>query len=201
VEQRSEDWFRARCGKATASRFNDVMATLKSGGEAATRKNYRTQLVIERLTGIPTETYTNGAMQWGVEFEPLAATMYEAETGNVIEEVGFEEHFELEAGASPDGLIGEDGLIEIKCPNSATHIEYLKGKSLPKEYKAQVQGQLWITDRKWCDFVSYDPRMPANLQLFIVRVERDEEYIDELYREVVKFLKEVYEEVEELKKI
>jgi len=177
------------------------MATLKSGGEAATRKNYRTQLVIERLTGIPTETYTNGAMQWGVEFEPLAATMYEAETGNVIEEVGFEEHFELEAGASPDGLIGEDGLIEIKCPNSATHIEYLKGKSLPKEYKAQVQGQLWITDRKWCDFVSYDPRMPANLQLFIVRVERDEEYIDELYREVVKFLKEVYEEVEELKKI
>jgi predicted phage-related endonuclease len=173
------------------------MAKTKTG-YSASRKNYKAQLVIERLTAQPTESYTNGAMQWGIDTEPLARVAYELSSGNDVEQTGFELHFELEAGASPDGLIGEDGLIEIKCPNSATHIEYLKAKELPSEYKAQVQGQLWITDRKWCDFVSYDPRMPEHLRMKIIRVERDEKYIDDLFREVLKFLEEVDEELAEL---
>lgn len=200
MKQREDDWFKARLGKATASRFGDIMAKTRTG-YSASRKNYKAQLVIERLTGEVTESYTNGAMQWGIDTEPLARVAYELSSGNDVEQCGSIDHFELEAGASPDGLIGEDGIVEIKCPNSATHIEYLKSKELPREYKAQVQGQLWITERKWADFVSYDPRMPEHLQLKIIRVERDEDYIDELYKEVVDFLNEVQKELDELELI
>lgn len=191
MQQRSEEWYEARLGKATASRFSDVLATLRSGGEAAGRKNYRAQLVVERLTKIPADTYQNGAMQWGTDYEPMARLEYELVNDIAVEEVGFLDHKTLAAGASPDGLVGKDGLVEFKAPNSATHIEYIKGKKVPDCYMAQIQGQMWVTGRKWCDFVSYDPRMPGSLRLFIVRAERDNEFIANLEAEVTKFLGEV----------
>lgn len=194
-QQRTDEWYDIRLGKATASRFADVLATTKTG-EAAARRNYRAQLVIERLTGIPTESYSNAAMEWGVENEPVAKLAYEAETGNEVVDEFFCEHPVLLAGCSPDGLIGKDGLIETKCPNTATHMETLHRGDIPPNYVPQVQGQLWITERKWCDFVSFDPRLPRNAQLFIKRVERDEEYISELAEKVSAFLEEVQAEVD-----
>jgi putative phage-type endonuclease len=200
MDQRTDEWFKARLGKATASNFRKILAKVKTG-EAADRRNYRAQLVIERLTGQQQDSYSNAAMQWGTEQEPFARIAYMAQTGNEVEEVGFIEHPELMAGASPDGYIGEHGLIEIKCPVSATHIETLKAETCPTEHYAQVQGQLWITGRDWCDFVSYDPRMPDRLQLFITRVSRDADYIDVLAKEVKAFLDEVAAEVETLNRI
>lgn len=189
-EQRTADWFALRLGKATASRFKDIMARTP-----APRNNYRADLVIERLSGVHIETYTNGAMQWGVDNESTAKLAYEAETGIEVVDAPFVEHDLLAAGASPDGFIGTDGLLEIKCPNTATHIETLHRKTIPAQYMAQVQGQMWITDRKWCDFVSFDPRLPANAQLFITRVDRDEIYINDLKEEVTDFLEEVDQEL------
>lgn len=184
------EWFQARCGKATASRFKDIIATIKSG-EAAVRKNYKAQLVVERLTGLAQETYTNAAMQYGTETEPQARAAYEFKTDNVVEEVGFIQHAELLAGCSPDGLIGIDGGTEIKCPyQSAVHIETLLN-GMPPEHMAQIQGSMWITGRKWWDFVCYDGRLPPSLQLYVKRIERDEKYILDLETEVVKFLDEV----------
>lgn len=191
AEQRTDEWFAARLGKATASRFADILARTP-----APRNNYRAQLVLERLTGIKQDSYTNGSMQWGVEQEPTAKLAYTAETGNEVIDAPFIEHDLLAAGASPDGFIGNDGLIEIKCPNSATHIDTLHKGKLPAQYLAQVQGQLWITGRQWCDFVSFDPRLPLNAQLFVVRAERDETYLANLEAEVSKFLEEVDKEVE-----
>lgn len=189
-EQRTDEWFKARLGRATASRFKDIMLTIKSG-EAAGRKNYRAELVAERLTGVKDETWTSSAMQWGIDNEPLARLRYELLTENIVEECGFFTHESLMAGASPDGLIGEDGLLEIKCPNTATHIETLKSQELPYQYYWQVMGQMWITGREWCDFVSFDPRMPKNAQIFIKTVERDTVAIERLERDVVTFLREV----------
>jgi len=164
MEQGSIEWFQERAGKATASRFKDIIATIKSG-EAAVRRNYKAQLVVERLTGVAQETYTNAAMQYGTETEPLARIAYEFRTDNKVSEVGFIQHKELLAGCSPDGLIGTDGGVEIKCPfQSAVHIETLLN-GMPKEHMAQIQGTLWITGRSWWDFVSFDPRLPAHLQL------------------------------------
>jgi len=200
MDQRTDEWFKARLGKATASNFRKILAKVKTG-EAADRRNYRAQLVIERLTGHQHDSYSNAAMQWGTEQEPFARIAYMAQTGNDVQEVGFIEHPDLMAGASPDGYIGERGLIEIKCPVSATHIETLKAGACPAEHYAQVQGQLWITGREWCDFVSYDPRMPERLQLFVTRVARDADYIDTLAKEVKAFLDEVAAEVESLNKI
>ncbi len=192
MEQGTEAWFKARLGKVTASKLNDVMAVLKSGGEAASRKNYRTQLVIERMTDwIEADGYKNAAMQWGTDTEPLARMAYMLHTGNDVVEVGFVEHETLQAGASPDGLVGNDGLIEIKCPNSANHLETLLTAKPPTQYYAQMQGQMWITGRKWCDFVSYDPRVPEHLQLFVKRIDRDDKYIAELEAGVILFLSEV----------
>lgn len=193
--QRSPEWYEARLGKATASRFADILAKTRTG-EGAGRKNYRAELVIERLTGLPTDTYTNGYMQWGTDYEDMAVLEYELSTGNNTDECGFIDHANLKAGASPDRLVGSDGLLEAKAPNSATHIETLKFGVVPGKYIPQIQGQLWITGRKWCDFVSYDPRMPSGLRLFIKRVERDDEYVALLETEVTKFLDEVKEEVE-----
>lgn len=198
AEQRSDEWFAARLGRATGSRFGDIMARTRSGF-AASRKNYRAQLVIERLTGVCDETFTTTAMQWGTETEPVARLQYMLTTGNDVEETGFWIHDELQAGASPDGLIGEDGLLEIKCPNTATHIDTLTYKKLPKQYEAQVQGQMWITGRQWCDFVSFDPRMPANAQMIIIRVDRNDEYIKELELEIANFTEEVEQLVEFVK--
>lgn len=198
--QGSDEWFAARLGRATASRFADVLATTKTGA-GASRKNYLAQLVVERITGQRAESYTNAAMQWGTDTEPLARAAYSAATGNEVQECGFIRHGSLMAGASPDGMVEDDGLIEIKCPNTATHIETLLARRMPSRYQAQVQGQLWIADKLWCDFVSYDSRMPVDLQLAVYRVERDNTYISKLYAEVVAFLIEVEATVEKLNEL
>ncbi len=200
-QQRSSNWFADRWGRATASRFNDVMSVGRNGQALAGRKNYLSELVIERLTEPPTEDigFKSQAMEWGEEYEPTAVLEYELRTGNQVGNAYFEKHKTLEAGASPDGYVGADGLIEIKCPNSAQHLETLRVKEVPSQYVAQVQGQLWITGRKWCDFISYDPRFPVNAQIFIKRVERDEKYIKELETTITNFLQEVEEETEKVK--
>lgn len=193
--QGSEEWLASRSGIATASRFADVMAVIKSG-EAASRRNYRAKLVVERLTGKPVKGFVTKAMEQGTEREPLARVAYEAETGNSVSEVGLCRHDTLECGASPDGLIGDKGGLEIKCPELATHLEYLRLKTVPAEYFWQVQGGLWITGREWWDFVSFNPDFPENLQLAVRRVQRDEDAIKRLSAEVARFMDEVRAEAD-----
>lgn len=190
--QGSEEWFAARVGHCTASRFSDVLAKIKTG-EAASRRNYRVQLVTERLTGVPVEGYQNAAMAWGNEQESAARMAYEALTGEVVEEAGFIQHPKIGwCGGSPDGLVGDSGGVEIKCPFVSTvHVETVLAGEVPSEHVVQIQGCMAVTGRRWFDFVSFDPRMPANLQLFVVRVARDEEYIARLESEVRQFLSEV----------
>jgi putative phage-type endonuclease len=190
VEQRTDDWFAARVGKVTASRVADVVAKTKSG-YSTSRENYMAQLVCERLTGKPAESFTNSAMQWGTDTEPLARAAYEAHMDVLVDEVGFINHPAIvNSGASPDGLVGFDGLIEIKCPNTATHIDTLLNQAVPKKYADQIFWQMACTNRDWCDFVSYDPRLPPDLQLFIKRIPRDNQYIRLLESEVTEFLQE-----------
>jgi len=199
MEQRTDEWFAARCGKVTASRIADVMARTRNG-YGASRANYMAQLITERLTGKPVNGYTNAAMQWGTDTEPLAREMYMLETFATVEEVGFVPHPEIEnAGASPDGLVGDDGLVEIKCPNTATHIDALLNETIADKYLKQMQWQMACTGRKWCDFVSFDPRLPEEMQLWIKRVERDDELIAEMEKEVQKFLAELDAKVEALR--
>jgi putative phage-type endonuclease len=201
IEQGTDEWFAIRCGKVTASRVADVIATTKSG-YSASRANYEAQLICEILTGKPAESYSNAAMQWGTETEPLARAQYELKTGNMVNQIGFVVHPIIEqAGASPDGLIGEDGCIEIKCPNTSTHLDTLLSQKVPSKYITQMTWQMVCTGRKWCDFVSYDPRLPENLQLYIERIELDQDYAKKLQNEVVMFLVEVNEKVEKLRKI
>lgn len=198
MEQRTEEWFSARLGKVTASRVADVLAKIKSG-ESASRKNYKMELVVQRLTGKPQESFTNAAMEWGTEQEPFARMAYEAHTGTFVKEEGFVDHPTIEGfGCSPDGLVG-DGLIEIKCPNTANHIETVLENKAPSKYIPQMQCQMACTGAKWCDFVSFDPRVPEDLQLFVVRVERDQEYIDSMEVEVKQFLSEVLDLFNQLK--
>ena len=201
IEQGTDEWFAIRCGKVTASRVADVIAMTKSG-YSASRANYEAQLICEILTGKPAESFTNAAMQWGTETEPLARAQYELKTGNMVNQIGFVVHPIIEqAGASPDGLIGEDGCIEIKCPNTSTHLDTLLSQKVPSKYITQMTWQMVCTGRNWCDFVSYDPRLPENLQLYIERIELDEDYAKKLQNEVVMFLVEVNEKVEKLRKI
>lgn len=201
MEQRTEEWFSARLGKVTASRVADVVAKTKSG-YSASRANYMAQLVVERMTNKQAESYSNAAMEWGTEQEPLARAAYEAEVGVLVDEVGMIDHPTVEmSGASPDGLVGHDGLVEIKCPTTATHIDTLMGEEAPKKYYDQMQWQMSCTGRKWCDFVSFDPRMPEGLQLFVKRVERNDEYIAMLESEVATFLQEVSDKVNKLKSL
>lgn len=198
--QQTDAWFKQRLGKATGSRFKDVLASIKSG-ESAARRNYRAQLILERVTGNREETYTNAAMNHGNENEPFAGIAYEAKTGLIIVKADFLEHATLAAGISPDGLIGDDGGIEIKCPyQSAIHLETLRF-GMPQEHMAQVQGAMWITGRQWWDFVSYDPRFPAPLQLFIKRINRDEIYIAKLEAEITTFLADVDAGVNEIQQM
>lgn len=192
-EQGSEVWFQCRSGIATASCFSKVLATIKSG-EAAERRNYRAKLVVERLTGKTVESFQSSAMKQGTEREPFARAAYEAKTGAWVNEVGFIRHDEIDCGASPDGLIGTDGLLEIKCPELATHLSYLRLAAEPFEYTAQIQGQIWIAEREWCDFVSYNPDFPAHLRLIVRRVKRDEKAIASLKFAVPLFMTEVCEE-------
>ncbi len=198
VEQGTEEWHELRIGRATASRFKDVMTTIKSGESAAT-KNYRAELVAERLTGARVDNFKSAAMQWGNDYEDTARTMYELKSGNSVETCGFFAHDTLMAGASPDGLIGSDGLVEIKCPLTATHIETLRRQAVPYQYYWQVMGQMWITGRQWCDFVSYDPRLPENAQYVCIRVLRDKIAIEKLQMEVENFLESVDLEVNFIK--
>lgn len=198
-EQRTDEWFAARVGKVTASKVADIVAKVKSGAYSASRDSYMAQLVIERITGKPTEFNASASMQWGTEQEPFARAAYEAATGVMVDEVGFIIHPSIpDAGASPDGLVGTDGLVEIKCPNTATHIETLIDAVVPAKYIAQMQWQMACTGRKWCDFVSFDSRMPAKAQLWIKRVERDDVLINTMEAEVSKFLGELHVKVGKL---
>ena len=191
IIQRSDAWHEIRLGKATASRIADIIAKTKSG-YSTSRDNYMAQLVCERLTGQKGESFTNAAMQHGTDTEPLARSAYEAFADVMVEEVGFVQHPKIEmAGASPDGLVGLFGMLEIKCPNTATHIEALLTETVPTKYITQMQWQMACAQRQWCDYVSYDPRIRADLQLFVKRVEFDATYVAMLEEEVIKFLKEL----------
>jgi putative phage-type endonuclease len=212
--QGTEEWLLARVGKVTASRVHDIVATTKSGGFTAGRKNYLAELVTERLTGEPAPSYQNGAMVWGIECEPEARAAYVKHTSSMIkavavEEVGFVEHPTIaNAGCSPDGLVGGDGLIEIKCPfNTAIHLETLLTRKVNVEYMDQMQFQMACTGRKWCDFVSYDKRLPnlrnadgETMRLFILRVPRDEKKISDLELETNLFLNDLDATVDLLRK-
>jgi len=196
--QQTPEWFLARVGKATASRIKDIVAKTKTGASAS-RKNYAVELALERLTGSKKEGFTNAAMQHGIDQEPYAKLAYENRTGQLIEDVGFIDHPTIPmSGASPDGLVGTNGLIEVKAPNSATHLKTLLSGKADSRYIPQMQWQLACTGREWCDFVSFDPRFPEHLQLAIYRVNTDAQKIKELENEVSQFLTEVDLIVEKL---
>ena len=198
VEQGSPEWHAQRCGKVTASRIADMMARTKTGW-GSSRANYAATLIAERLTGCVAESYSSAAMEWGTATEGEAKSTYEFYTDTVVSPVGFVQHPSIPmSGASPDGLLGVDGVLEVKAPNTSTHIETLLGRSVPGKYMLQIQWQLACTGRKWGDFVSFDPRMPEEMRLFVSRVERDDAKIAELEREVTVFLSEVDAKVAEL---
>lgn len=199
VEQGSPEWMAARAGKVGASRIADIMAKTKSG-VSASRANYAAELVAERLTGVKAEGFTSGAMAWGTENEPAARQIYELMHDCEVQQVGIVLHPSIEnAQASPDGLVGDDGLVEIKCPNTATHIATLLTEAIDGKYLKQMQFQMACTGRAWCDFVSYDPRMPGDMQFFARRIHRDPVMIAEIEQEVRSFLSEVDETVEKLR--
>jgi len=199
--QGTPEWHAIRCGKVTASRAADVVAKTKSGW-GASRVNYMAELIAERLTGEPSPSFTNAAMQWGTETEPLARAAYEFRADCEVAQEGFIHHPEIRmAGASPDGLIGTDGLVEIKCPNTATHIDTLLGQKVPEKYVTQMQFQMACAGRDWCDFVSFDPRLPEEMRLFVSRVARDQEAIDYLEKEIKAFLSEIDVKVDNLKRL
>lgn len=201
MEQGSPEWFKARLGKVTASRVADVIAKTKSG-YSTSRAKYMTQLLIERITGEPTESYTNPAMERGIEQEQFARAAYEATANVLVDECGSFDHPSIPmCSASPDGLVDKDGQVEIKNPMSHTHLETLITKKVPGDWVTQMQWQMACTGRKWCDFVSYDSRMPEHLRLFVRRVERDDELIAELEKEVIKFLAELEDKLDKLKEI
>lgn len=198
IQQGTPEWFAQRLGKATASRIKDIVAKTKTG-YSTSRDKYLTQLLLERLTGTVAESYSDAAMAWGNDTEPFARAAYEAQKGVMVDQVSFINHPTIEmAGASPDGLVGDDGLVEIKCPMSHTHLESLLG-GLDDQYKVQVQWQMACTGRKWTDLCSFDPRFPAELQLVIKRFERDDAFIATLEEEVIKFLAELDDKLNKVK--
>lgn len=197
ADQGTDEWKQARVGVPSGSKFADIMA--KGGG--ATRATYLTALALERITGVREDFKTTFAMEQGTEREPFARSAYEAHTGQFVTEIGFCMHDTMMVGVSPDGLVGKAGMTEYKCPMPKTHLEYLRlepGKC-PTAYRWQVQGQLWVAEREWCDFVSYNPDFPENAQMVIRRVVRDEKAITELESEVVKFLEDIEREIEFIK--
>lgn len=192
-EQRSDEWHHVRLGKLTGSKASDMLAMTKSG-EAAGRRNLRVQLVLERLTGRSQETgYTSKAIQDGVDREPDARAMYEGLTGRILESTGFISHDTLQAGVSLDGHVGDDfeGIIEIKSPLPATHLEYLTTGVVPGDYAKQVLHALWITGAQWCDWLSYHPAFPEALQVKLVRIERNDDAVAQYAAKAVTFLDEV----------
>lgn len=191
--QYTDEWYSARLGKVTASRVADVMAKTKTG-YSTSRQNYMMQLLCERLTGKKEESYSSAAMQRGTEMEPIARAVYEAEKGLFVVETGLVDHAEIKNfGASPDGLVGDDGLIEIKCPNTATHVDFLRTGKPDNKYQWQMLAQMACTGRQWCDFVSFDDRLPEPLQFSCVRFYRDDIRINEMLVEIEKFLHELNE--------
>jgi len=196
IEQGTPEWHELRRGKVTASRVADILAKTKTG-PSASRQNYLIELALQRITKTIEPSYTNAAMEWGTATEPQARVAYEVNTHNFVDQVPFIDHENIPwFGCSPDGLVGKDGLLEIKCPNSATHWEYFKSKEPPKKYFIQMQAQMSVTGAKWCDFVSFDPRMPERSQLLIVNVPRDPDFILYMEAEIKIFLNEVAAEVQ-----
>jgi putative phage-type endonuclease len=207
IEQRTEEWFQQRLGKVTASRISDVIAKTKTG-VSTSRQNYLVQLVSERITGKKGDSFVNQAMLDGIERESAARELYERTRGVSVTEVGFFDHPVIKnSGASPDGAVNAEedgkyaGLIEIKCPIETTHTNTLMSKSVPSKYKSQIQWQMASVSPnvKWVDFISFNPNFPDTMQLFVARVERDNDYIAELEAEVVKFLEEVEQTIIKLK--
>lgn len=191
IAQGSPEWFAVRCGKVTASRVADVIAKTKTG-YGASRANYAAELIAERLTQSTAPSFTNAAMQHGVEQEPHARRAYAGLMGVEVAEIAFVDHPEIAmSGASPDGLVGLDGLVEFKCPNTATHLDTLLSETVPGKYITQMQWQMACTGRAYCDFASFDPRLPPSMQLFVKRVERDASFILDLETEVSAFLAEI----------
>ena len=200
MQQGTDSWHQIRCGKVTASRVADIIAKTKSG-YSTSRENYLAQLVCERMTGKPTESFASAAMLHGVDTEPFARAAYEAKVDILVSEVGFIDHpWITMSGASPDGLAG-DGLVEIKCPNTATHIATLLDQKVPEKYNIQMQWQMACTERPWCDFVSFDPRMPEKYQIFIKRVNFDKELVDSLENSVIQFLGDVDLKIQQLESL
>ena len=200
VEQGTPEWFALRLGKVTASRIKDVIATTKTG-YSTSRDKYMTQLLLERITNTVAESYTNDAMTWGTEQEPFARAKYEGLASTLVEQVAFVNHPTiLMSGASPDGLVMDDGLVELKCPMSHTHLESILG-GIDDQYMPQVQWQMAVTGRSYTDLCSYDPRFPEHLQLVVKRINRDNDYIAKLEKEVVKFLAELDDKVNKLNQL
>lgn len=198
MKQGTAEWFAARCGKVTASRLGDVIAKTKTG-PSERRRGYMLELIAERLTQSAADHFPSQAMEWGTMHEGLARSAYEAARGLLVEEVGFVQHPSIPmAGASPDGLIGVDGILEIKCPTSRTHLENIMRGGVDPQYKPQIGWQLECTGRSWADFVSFDPRMPEAYQLYICRITREELPLDEYRAEVEAFLEGIAREMERL---
>lgn len=201
MEQRTAEWYAARLGKVTASRVADLMARTKTG-YGASRANYLAELLCERLTGEQADRFTSAEMQRGTDLEPQARAAYSFIHSTPVEEAGFVIHPVISGfGASPDGLIGDVGLVEIKCPNTATHVEYLLSQAVPGKYVTQMMAQMACTGRSWCDFVSFDPRLPDDLQLFVKRVHRDKDAIAEMEKEIEAFLDELRDKETKLRNL
>ena len=199
-EQRGSDWLKMRCGSATGSRIADVMTKRKDGKISATRESYKRELVIERLTENTADHFVNSFMEWGESTEPLALAAYEIETGVEPKQIGLATHPTIKYfSASPDALLGEDGVLEAKCLKSENHLDILLSGEIPADYHWQMYAEMACAERKWCDFVSFDPRLPRNLQLFIRRFYWDTAKIAEMELEVVKFLAETDEMITSLK--
>lgn len=191
MEQRSNEWFAARLGKVTASRVADVMAKIKSG-PAAARTNYMMELLCQRLTGSREDGFVSAAMQRGTDLEPVARSAYEVREDVIVVESAFVLHPDIAGfGASPDGLVGDDGLLEIKCPNTAQHIQFMRSGKPDGRYVWQMMAQMACTGRQWCDFASYDDRLPDALAFQCVRVQRNEDAIQDMESEVSIFLAEL----------
>jgi putative phage-type endonuclease len=198
IVQGTPEWHAIRCGKVTASRVADVVAKTKTGW-GASRANYMAELIAERLTGEAAAGFTNAAMAWGTEKEPEARSYYEFLTDAEVTQIAFVAHPAIAmSGASPDGLVGANGLVEFKCPNTATHIDTLLSQTVPGKYVTQMQWQMACCGRQWCDFASYDPRLPESMRLFVKRVERDDVLIASLEKDVREFLAELGAKVDAL---
>jgi putative phage-type endonuclease len=195
AEQRTDEWYAARLGRVTGSRFKDVMAvSKKDGSPLQARTDYKKELVTERLIGAigRKDVFVTPEMAWGQQNEGLARTEYQLRTGNSVSEEGFAQHDELMVGVSTDGLVNDTGNLEIKCLASRNHLYNIAmNGDMPDDYKAQVQGQMWITDRDWCDFVGYDSRLPNGLDLFVTRILRDDDYIGYLEAQILEFIEDI----------